>query len=148
MPRLERHDDFFERGVARALAEAVDGTFDLARAACDGGKGVGRGHTKVVVAVGCEDNIIRTWHGFDQPFDQISAFHGGGVTNRVWNVDGCCARFDGDFDHAAEVIPLCASRIHRGPLHIVCEVAGMGDCVVDALGHFVHRKIGNGAVQL
>ena len=29
---LQRHDDLFERGIAGALAEAVDGAFDLARA--------------------------------------------------------------------------------------------------------------------
>jgi hypothetical protein len=35
--RLERHHDFLEGRVARALADAVDGAFDLARAGADGG---------------------------------------------------------------------------------------------------------------
>ena len=30
--RLQRHDDFFQRGVAGALADAVDRAFDLPRA--------------------------------------------------------------------------------------------------------------------
>src|ERR1041384_2622345 len=33
LPRPHRHDDFLERGVAGALAQAVDGALDLARAA-------------------------------------------------------------------------------------------------------------------
>ena len=35
---LQRHHDFFERGIAGALADAVDGAFDLARARLDGGE--------------------------------------------------------------------------------------------------------------
>ena len=48
---LERHDDLFERRVARALAEAADGDVDPGRAAVDAGDRVGDGHAEVVVRV-------------------------------------------------------------------------------------------------
>jgi hypothetical protein len=47
-----RHHHLLERGVARALAEAVDRALDLPRAGLDGGQRVGRRHAEVVVAVG------------------------------------------------------------------------------------------------
>ena len=49
--RVDRHDHLFHRGVAGALADAVDGALDLARAVAHGGQRVGDGHAEVVVAV-------------------------------------------------------------------------------------------------
>jgi len=40
---LERHDDFFQRGIAGAFADAVEGAFNLAGAVDDGGERVGDG---------------------------------------------------------------------------------------------------------
>ena len=48
---LERHHDLLERGVAGALAEAVDGGVDVGGAGLDAGQGVGRRHAEVVVRV-------------------------------------------------------------------------------------------------
>ena len=50
--------DLFERGVAGALADAVDGALDLADAGFDAGEGVGDGQPEVVVAVGGEDDVL------------------------------------------------------------------------------------------
>ena len=63
---FQGHHNFFERGVACAFAQTVDGAFDLACAACDCGQRVGGRHAKVVVAVGGEDHLIRARHSFDQ----------------------------------------------------------------------------------
>ena len=48
---LERHDDLFERRVAGALAEAVDGRVHVGGAGLDAGQGVRRRHAEVVVRV-------------------------------------------------------------------------------------------------
>ena len=48
---LERHDDLFERRVARTLAEAADGDVDPGRAGVDARDRVGHGHAEVVVRV-------------------------------------------------------------------------------------------------
>ena len=49
--RLQRHHDFLQRAVAGALADAVDGAFDLARAGHDRGQAVGHRHAQIVVAM-------------------------------------------------------------------------------------------------
>ena len=48
LARLERHCHFFEAGVARALADAVDGHLRLARARAQPGERVGRGQPEIV----------------------------------------------------------------------------------------------------
>ena len=48
---LEGHHDLFERRVAGALADAVDGALDLAGAGLHGGERVGDGQAEIVVAV-------------------------------------------------------------------------------------------------
>ena len=50
-PGTHGHDDLFQRRVPGPLTQAVDGAFNLRRAALDACQGVGRGHTQVVVAV-------------------------------------------------------------------------------------------------
>src|SRR5215813_10858415 len=55
---VQRHHDLFERRVARALADAVDRTFDLS------GPGFNRGETicdcepEIVVAVNTDDHVV------------------------------------------------------------------------------------------
>src|SRR4029079_16834687 len=50
-------------------------------------------------------------------------------------------------DDTGEVVVLGAGRVHRRPLDVVAEVAGVGDGVVDALGHLVLVEVGDGAVK-
>src|SRR5262249_52682678 len=50
-PRVERHDDLLERGVAGPLPDAVDRTLHLAGALLDGRQRVRHGETEVIVAV-------------------------------------------------------------------------------------------------
>ena len=38
-------------------------------------------------------------------------------------------------------------RVHRRPLHVVAEVAGVGHRFVDQIGHLVHGQVRNGPVQ-
>ena len=59
----ESGGDLFESGVAGALADAVDGALDLARAGLDAGEGVGDGHAEVVMAMGGEDDASRRCRG-------------------------------------------------------------------------------------
>src|SRR5262245_64349477 len=49
-PRPDGHDDFFQRGVAGALAEPVDGAFDLAGTGDDDGERIGGGEPEIDVA--------------------------------------------------------------------------------------------------
>ncbi len=76
-----------------------------------------------------------------------STFARRGVAHGVGNVDRGRPGLDGNLDNAAKVIMFGPRRIHRRPLHVVAQVAGMGHGIVDAFGHLVHVQIGNGAVQ-
>ena len=144
---FQRHHDLFQRGVARAFAQAVDRTFDLARARFDGGKAVGRRHAKVVVTMSGKDDLVRAGDIFQELADQIGAFARRGIADGIGDVDRGRPRLDRDFDDTVEVIKLGPRGVHRRPLHIVAQVARVGHRFVDALGHFVHREVRNGAVQ-
>ena len=79
--------------------------------------------------------------------DQLRAFARGGIADGVGDVDRGRPGLDRDLDHAAEIIVLGPGGVHRRPLHVVAEVAGMGHGVVDALGHLVHGQVRDRAVQ-
>ena len=49
--RLQCHHYFFERGVARAFTDAVDGHFSLTRARANARQRVGGGESQVIVAM-------------------------------------------------------------------------------------------------
>ena len=51
-PHLERHDDFFQRGITGPLAQAIDGAFDLARTALDACQAIGHGQAQIIMAMG------------------------------------------------------------------------------------------------
>ena len=59
---VQRHHDLLERGVAGALADAVDRALDLAGAALDRRQRVGDGQAEVVVAVRAEDHLVGVRH--------------------------------------------------------------------------------------
>ena len=56
--RLERHHDFFERSVARALADAVDGALDLPRAGLHRRQRIRHRQAQIVVAVHADDRRV------------------------------------------------------------------------------------------
>jgi len=55
---FDRHHDLFERGVARALADAVDGAFNLPRTRLDARKRISHGHAEVVMAMDGKDGLV------------------------------------------------------------------------------------------
>jgi hypothetical protein len=56
---VQTEHDFFERGVAAALAETVDRRVEVRRAGAGGGQRVGRGHPEVVVGMHLDFQIAR-----------------------------------------------------------------------------------------
>src|SRR5258708_6996805 len=50
LANVQSHHDLFQRRIAGALANAVDGAFHLPRARLDRGQGVGHGQTQILVA--------------------------------------------------------------------------------------------------
>src|SRR3990167_5397819 len=68
--RTHRHDHFLERGVAGALAEAVDGAFHLARAIEHRRKRVGDGEPQGVVAMHRKYRLVRLRHPLAKRLDE------------------------------------------------------------------------------
>ena len=81
--RLQRHDDFFERAVAGALADAVDGALDLARAGDHRGEAVGDRHAEIVVAMHRQADLVDAAHVLAQVAEQLREFIRHRVAHRV-----------------------------------------------------------------
>ena len=58
----DRHDDLFERGIARALAQAVDSALNLRGAVADALEGERRSHAKVVMGVDGDGDVLDDAH--------------------------------------------------------------------------------------
>ena len=134
-PRAEGHHDLFERGVARALADAVDRDLDLPHARLDRGDRVGGRHAEVVVVVGAVDDLV----GVRQALPDVLA-HGGehrralvgqGVADGVGQVDRPRPGAYRHLDRPAEVVDVGAGGVHRRPLDVGDGVAGVADHLLD-----------------
>src|SRR5436305_15251924 len=56
-PRFEGHGYFLEGGIAGALADAIDGAFNLTGAGADCGEGVGDRQPQVIMAMHADDRL-------------------------------------------------------------------------------------------
>ena len=102
---LHRHHDLFERAVAGALAQAVDGALDLARAAdLDAGQRVGHRHAQVVVAMHRPDRLVGVGNALAQRLDELAEQLGHRVADGVRHVDRGRALGDHRLQHAAEEV--------------------------------------------
>ena len=123
-PDAERHDQFLERGVAGALADAVDRALDLARAALDRGDAVRDGEAEIVVAVRAEDDAVGVRDALPDVGEEGAGFVRRGVADRVRQVDRRGAFADDRLDDAAQEIGIAPRRVLRRKLHIVGELPG------------------------
>ena len=121
--RLQRHDDFFERAVAGALADAVDGALDLARAGDHGREAVGHRHAEIVVAMHRQADLVDAAHVLAQVAEQLREFVRHRVADGVRNVDRGGAGFDDGFDHLREEIELGARGVFGRELDVIAELA-------------------------
>ena len=110
--RFEGHDDFLHGGVAGALADAVDGAFDLARPVADGGERIGHRQTEIVVAMDADDGLAGSEfrHGIVKMLDERAVLVRHGPAHGVGNVHGGRARRHHRAANLAPKIPApCAS---------------------------------------
>src|SRR4029077_6753211 len=59
---MHRHDNFFERGIACTLADAVDGALDLSSPGGHCGESIRYRHAKIVVAVSRDGDVLNSLH--------------------------------------------------------------------------------------
>ena len=131
-----RHHHFFQRGVPCPFAQAVDGAFDLARAA-DGhaGQRVGDREAKVVVAVDRPDGLVRIGNALAQAADGFAEYFRHRIADRVGEVDGGRAFGDNRFQHAAQEVFFRAAAVFRAEFDVVGVLARVADSL---LGLFQH----------
>ena len=116
---FQGHHNLFQCGIARTFAQTVDRAFHLTGATLNSGQTIGRGHAKIIVTMGRENNIISPRHRRNQVADQISAFHWGRIPHRIRNIDRACASLNRNLNHTAQIVPFRPGGIHRRPLHVV-----------------------------
>ena len=139
--RLDGHHDLFQRGVARPLADAVDGAFDLPAAGADAGQRVGDRHAEVVVAVHGEDRLLRARHLLHHGAEHLVVFLGRGVADGIGQVDGGGAGLERRLHAAAQIVDLGARGVLGRPLHVLHPVARPRHLEVDHLQHLLGRLL-------
>ena len=136
-PHLDRHHDLLERGIARALAEPVDGALDLPRTGLHRRQRIGDRHAKVVVAVRRPNDGVGAFDAFDQLTDALAPQIGDAVPHRIRHIKRLGAGLDRRLEHAAEEVHVRANRVFRRKLNVVGELAGELDCGDGRLDHLV-----------
>src|SRR5581483_7274023 len=74
LAHAHRHDDLFERGVAGALADAVDRAFDLPRPGGHGRQRVRGGQPQIVVAMHADHGAVNVAHALTERVDDVRVF--------------------------------------------------------------------------
>ncbi len=120
---LHRHHDFFERGVAGAFADAVDGAFDLPRAGAHAGERIRHRHAEIVMAMHREARQVGIRHPLAHPLEQREIFLRHGVADGVGNIDRGGAGLDRGLDAAAEEIEFGAGAVLARPFDVVGVIA-------------------------
>ena len=124
---LHRHHDLFQRGVAGALADAVDGAFDLADAGAHAGERIGHRHAEIVVAMRREARLVGIRHALAHHLEQREIFLRHRIADGVGDIDGGGAGLDRGLDAAAEEIVLGAGAVLARPFDVVGVVARARD---------------------
>ncbi len=113
------HHDFFESGIARALADAVDGALDLPRARANGGQRIGDGHAEIIMAVRRDNDVLNATNALPQGADNVPVFFRHGIADGVGNVDGGCAFIDHSLHYLAQKIQIRARGVFRGKFDVI-----------------------------
>ena len=136
---LDCHHHFFQRSVAGAFAQAVDGALDLAGAALHGGKAVGHGHAKVVVTVGRPDHLVAAGYTGDQGAHVFLPHGRNAVTDSVGHVDGGGTSLDYGVEDTHKEVHVRADCIFGGKFNVVGVFAGDPDRLDGGFDHLVRR---------
>ena len=139
LARAHGHDDFLERRIAGALAEAIDRAFDLPRAVHHRRQRVRDGETEIVVAMDGPHGAIGIRNPLAQRFDQRAELPRHRVADGVGNVDRRRTRGDRRLQQPAQEVGLGAPRILRRELDVVRVFARPADCLDRLLEHLVGR---------
>ncbi len=133
------HDDLFERGVSGALADAVDGAFNLTGSSGDGGHGVGDGHAEIVVTMGGDSDVLDSLDAAADGGDQFAEFRRDGIADGIRNIERSGAGFDYGVEYLAEEFGIGAGGVFGRKFDVIAKrfrkryrFAGVGKAVFAA----------------
>ena len=138
-PGGQGHGHFFERSVARALADAVDGDLGLSRACLDPRQAVGCRESQIVVAMHRDDAVI---HTDDVLFDaryQLTKLARQGVADSVGDVECGGAGLDDGGENLVQKLRLGSPGIFWAKLDVVAHAARQGHHLDGPLEHLLAR---------
>src|SRR5207248_2790900 len=137
---VQRHHDFFERGVAGPLADTVDGALHLPRAVHDARQRVGHRLAEIVVAVDGEHVRARVpLEPLLDPRDPLAPLAGDGVADRVGDVDRARAGVDTGLEDITHVVEVGAGGVLRRELDVLAVAARVPDRLYGRLHHLGPR---------
>ena len=138
---LERHDALLHRGVACALADAVDSALDLVNTGLNACQRVCNCHAEVVVHVAGQDYVLDTLGVLTQIFDAGCVLLRDHVADGIRNVDGSSTGLDGGFNDAAQEVEVGAGCVLSGELDVRAELLGEGYVVRYGFQHLIRRHL-------
>ena len=122
---FQNHGHLLKRGVARPLADAVDGDLHLPRPVEHARHGVGRGHAQVVVAVGGQHGAVYAVHVLHEVLYLLAVLLRQAVTRGVGNVHHRRARLDDGLHDARQILIVRAPGILAVKFHVVHVAFGV-----------------------
>ena len=134
---LQGHDDFFQRAISGAFADAVKGALDLARARLDRGQRVGDGKAQIIVAMSREDHMLGPFHLVDQIGKDAIDLVGFRITNRIGYVQHIGPVAGGTAEGLDQEVRFRAQCVLGGKFDLVETATGMVQTALDGLENIV-----------
>ena len=134
---VQCHHHFLQRGVAGALADAVDGDLRLARTGADAGEGVCCRHPEVIVAMHRDDDVLDAGGVGDDSRNQRTELVRGGVADRVGNVERGRAALDGFRQHHVQEFRVAAPGVLRAEFHVFAIPFGVCHHLLHPVDYFL-----------
>src|SRR6204780_5216661 len=139
LPHVQRHDNFFQRRISGALADAVDGAFDLAGAGGYRGQRIGDREAKIVVAMRAQHYLRMARQCAARGSENLAIFLGRGVADGVREVDDIRASFGGGSNDFDQEVAIGAAGGFRGKLHVFAVLAAVKNNSKDIVEGFGAR---------
>ena len=145
--RLDGHDHFFKRGIARAFTQPINSAFDLTRAISECLESIDSRHAQIVVAVDTDNSLIDIGHFLTNIANNTTKLVGYCVAHGIGNIDRCRTRFNGSFNYIVEILRLCTRSIHWRKFHILAMRFGSCNRINSHLQNLIGRFANHGNME-
>ena len=123
----DRHDQFFQCGIAGPFPNSIDGAMDLVGALQDGGQGVGHRQAQVIVAMDAENRLIEGGYFLAQLLEKMTHLQGCGIAHGIGQIDRCRSCCHNSAHQLNHLLRIGTESIYQREFHIV----GVAPCHFD-----------------